>query len=174
MNKTYTDEYLISELNRFVVEYGHHPTWSEMESAYGYPDPKTYQNRFGSWSDAKEIAGLSRYTVGNYMNTPCSICKTEDSVGDWYKYDDDFICAACHTRLWKYEKKGYGYKPLNDYFDGSHCHHLHIGDDHDICVYIPSDIHTSIGHNSVTGDGMNEINIAALNWLYTEKQNGEC
>jgi hypothetical protein len=61
-------------------------------------------------------------------------------------------------------RRGYGCEPLNDWFEGSHFHHLHINNSNE-GIYIPADIHNSIYHNSTTGEGMLAMNIIALLYL---------
>jgi len=55
--------------------------------------------------------------------------------------------------------------PLNDPFPGSVFHHLHVGNDHSTGIYIPRQLHRSVGHDSVSGRGMKDINKASLLWL---------
>lgn len=50
---------------------------------------------------------------------------------------------------------------LNDYFSGSHAHHITKS----IIIYIPSDLHNHIKHNMRTGQGMAEMNMLALQYL---------
>lgn len=54
-----------------------------------------------------------------------------------------------------------GFIPLNSPFPGSDVHHL----DHDHVLYIPTELHESIRHNVLTGQGMQQINAAAYKWL---------
>lgn len=67
----------------------------------------------------------------------------------------------------KYAKcrRALGYSPINSSFEGSHYHHLHLNGNKSIGLFIPSDIHYSIPHNGKTGNGMKEMNKAALLWL---------
>lgn len=59
--------------------------------------------------------------------------------------------------------------PVNQASIGSVFHHMHLetmdGIDHEIGIYIPYDLHHSIGHSSISGKGMKEINKASLLWL---------
>jgi hypothetical protein len=55
--------------------------------------------------------------------------------------------------------------PVNHSFEGAHFHHMHINGSKSIGIFIPSEIHTSVLHNSANGDGMKEINKLALMWL---------
>jgi len=51
---------------------------------------------------------------------------------------------------------------LNEYFEGSHLHHLTPW----VAIYIPDEMHKSIWHNLRTGKNMYEINRKALDfWL---------
>lgn len=54
---------------------------------------------------------------------------------------------------------------INEKFDGSQFHHLHIMNNHAIGLFLPHKLHRSIYHNGRTGNGMKEINKAALEWL---------
>lgn len=60
-------------------------------------------------------------------------------------------------------------EPVNARNEGCVYHHMHLkinGEiDKKIGIYIPSELHSSIHHNSTTGKGMKEINKAALMWL---------
>ena len=55
--------------------------------------------------------------------------------------------------------------PINEYFEGAHCHHFHLWEDETICIYIPKSIHRCRCHNSSTGFGMHAVNTEAYNWL---------
>lgn len=58
-----------------------------------------------------------------------------------------------------------GYTPINSNFKSSHFHHMYLGGDKAIGIHIPEEIHKSRSHNGKTGEGMREINKAALLWL---------
>ncbi len=45
-------------LDSLTDELGRPPTNQEMDEAEGYPASATYSNRFGSWNEAKEEAGV--------------------------------------------------------------------------------------------------------------------
>jgi hypothetical protein len=67
-----------------------------------------------------------------------------------------------------HKRRGYGFNPLNTRFDNSEFHHLHLNNDSDIGIFIPKELHNSIYHNSITGQGMDEINVVALLYLISE------
>lgn len=50
---------------------------------------------------------------------------------------------------------------LNEWFEGSHAHHI----DRRYVLYIPEDIHTSIWHSLERADLMKQINKIALEWV---------
>ncbi|MCK4529416.1 hypothetical protein KAW18_18785 [candidate division WOR-3 bacterium] len=50
---------------------------------------------------------------------------------------------------------------LNQWFVGSEGHHV----DPDTIIHIPAQMHRSVWHSLKTGQGMEEINIHAFNWL---------
>lgn len=60
-------------------------------------------------------------------------------------------------------------KPINEHFEGSHLHHLHIANDHQKCIYIPADLHRSISHAHNKSETMFEINTAIMVWYYTSE-----
>lgn len=66
-----------------------------------------------------------------------------------------------------HKRRSFGCDPLNEWFEGSHFHHLHINEDHSVGIYIPEDLHRSIPHNSFTWEGMDEINHLAIKFLET-------
>jgi hypothetical protein len=59
--KLYSDEELLNRLQRFASELGRPPSQSEMDDS-GPHASKTYGNRFGSWNNALEAAGLQTGT----------------------------------------------------------------------------------------------------------------
>lgn len=70
---------------------------------------------------------------------------------------------------YKHQSKRKGWqmpKPLNEYFEGSQLHHLHSGTDHQICIYIPIDLHKSVWHAHNKLDTMIDINLKVLQWYY--------
>jgi hypothetical protein len=59
------------------------------------------------------------------------------------------------------KRRGLGFIPLNEWFDGSQAHHI----DFECVVYIPKELHRSIYHNIWTDKGMVEINNKVFEWL---------
>lgn len=55
--------------------------------------------------------------------------------------------------------------PLNNPFRGSVFHHMHLEKDHSMGLYIPKQLHRTVGHSSISGRGMKDINKASLLWL---------
>lgn len=70
------------------------------------------------------------------------------------------------------KRRNFGCEPLNEPFEGCHFHHLHIDDDHGIGIYMPAELHNIIFHNSISWQGMDEINIIALLYLSQERLHG--
>ena len=66
------------------------------------------------------------------------------------------------------QRRGLGHVELNDAFEGCDGHHL----DKELVLYIPSELHRSVRHNQFTGQGMEEINDLAQEFLLTKM--GEC
>lgn len=69
-------------------------------------------------------------------------------------------------------RKGWGMpQPLNEYFNDSHLHHLHLKNDnntvdHQIAIYIPRQLHHSIYHAYNKPETMIKINLAIMQWYY--------
>jgi hypothetical protein len=61
----------------------------------------------------------------------------------------------------KAKRRTLGFVPINDPFPGCEGHHL----DKERVVYIPWELHKSIGHNIWTGRNMERINAVAMQWL---------
>lgn len=61
--------------------------------------------------------------------------------------------------------RGYGYVPINYYCEDMDFHHMHLNGDPAIGIYLPREVHRSIYHDPTTGQGMKDINKAALLWL---------
>lgn len=58
-----------------------------------------------------------------------------------------------------------GFIPLNISFENSEAHHI----DRDLVIFIPTELHRSIGHNVFSGKGMKEINALAFQWIATQE-----
>lgn len=56
-------------------------------------------------------------------------------------------------------------KTITRPFEGSHFHHMYLNGDNEYGMFIPVSLHKSVYHNGKTGQGMKEINKAALLWL---------
>lgn len=68
----------------------------------------------------------------------------------------------------KAKRRSMGWNPLNTPFKGSDGHHINEND----VIYIPKTLHQSVWHNHWTGQGMEQINVLALDWLAKETQYG--
>lgn len=58
IRQKFTDEFLLSELNRYFCEFSKVPTHNEFETNKDFPSAKVYKNRFGSWNNGLKKAGL--------------------------------------------------------------------------------------------------------------------
>ena len=68
------------------------------------------------------------------------------------------------------KRRGFGFIPLNDKFPGTEAHHL----DKELVLYIPKELHQSVWHNMFTGQGMEEINNLACEYVYGIEIDGGC
>jgi len=64
----YTEEFLISELHRFVEENGKNPRLKDMKVSEGYISSWEYLNYFGTWNKALEEAGYKKKINENIFN----------------------------------------------------------------------------------------------------------
>ena len=67
------------------------------------------------------------------------------------------IDARAHAK----RKRGLGFYPINEQFPDSHAHHFNK----EGIIYIPAVLHRSVKHNVFSGEGMQEINRFAFEWL---------
>jgi len=112
MPKIFTDEFLISELERFVSEEGFVPTQECMKSKLGYPSSSSYKSHFKTWNNALEIANFEvnkKHQIGILDGTEvCSYChKRADEIPNfksWLYHDGVRYCS-------KHGKSGKGGKP---------------------------------------------------------------
>lgn len=75
---------------------------------YGAHATRTYQRRFGSWSEAVEAAGFEpRHKGENYAERPdkCPLCGSEVSGIDFHhwRYGENelgcYLCRGCHDEI---------------------------------------------------------------------------
>lgn len=78
---------------------------------------------------------------------------------EWRKVNPESVAQT--SRKSKSRRKGMGFKPLNDVFEGSQGHHVN----NDQVIYIPEEMHRRY-HNLATGQGMAEMNALAFQYLF--------
>lgn len=113
MDNKYTEEFLISELHRFVDEHGRIPVKYEMTANSGYISNATYDRRFGSWNNALKVAGLKLNKTQEKRTglENCCICgnlKKENQK--WITsglQNNEVMCIRCYK------------KSFNDYLNGN-------------------------------------------------------
>lgn len=68
----------------------------------------------------------------------------------------------------KQKRRSLGFSPINEKFENSEFHHLHVdfegNPDNAIGLFIPAELHKSVPHNPKTWKGMDEINSMAITW----------
>lgn len=64
----------------------------------------------------------------------------------------------------KESRKDWGIEPINEYFENSHFHHLHVDENHSVGIYVPGELHNSIWHSHKDQESMNKINKAVIKW----------
>jgi hypothetical protein len=71
----YTDEELLEFLRQFYKENNKIPMMRDFANSNKYPDPGTYQIRFGSWENARRMVGLDVDTMVRNGFLECSMHK---------------------------------------------------------------------------------------------------
>jgi hypothetical protein len=61
--------------------------------------------------------------------------------------------------------RGRGFNSINQYFEGSHYHHMYLNGSQKIGMFIPVKLHRSVIHDGRTKEGLREINKLSLLWL---------
>ena len=74
------------------------------------------------------------------------------------------FCREIDAKSHAKRKRGLGFEPLNEPFEGAEGHHINLKE----VIYIPKELHKSVKHNVFTGEGMEEINALAFEFLKRE------
>lgn len=87
---TYTKEFLIDELHRFVRENGRVPTARDISPKFGYPSYMTYYDCFESFNNALEIANLKinkKHHIGELDGSEtCTYCGCNRNETSGWRY----------------------------------------------------------------------------------------
>ena len=92
--------------------------------------------------------------------------KCKELNDQWRKNNPDKI--RIYSQKAYNKRRNYGFNPLNNWFEGSHFHHLHI-DNPDDGIFMPGYIHDSIWHNPNNKESMDKINKLAFEYLENQK-----
>ncbi|WP_222114931.1 homing endonuclease associated repeat-containing protein [Haloferax prahovense] len=110
---TYTENELLNDLRQLAESLGRVPRKKDMNE-YGEHGARTYQLRFGSWSDAVRQAGFEPLESGsNYRERPseCPLCKSESTGLDFHhwRYGENevgcYLCRSCHDAVHRGQAK---------------------------------------------------------------------
>ena len=83
----------------------------------------------------------------------------------WRK-DNPELNRKQRTR-YRSKRKGWDFPtPINNFFENSHLHHMHLNNNHQIAIYLPQILHTAIPHRWSNDESMLAINQAAIIWYY--------
>ena len=104
-------------------------------------------------------------TVKNYVNTEKGRSVRRQANSKYIKTEKGKQ-VRCKVDA---KRRSLGVNPINNYFIGSHYHHLrHKKEtgiiDNDIGLYIPKEVHESVPHNGNNGYNMDKINKLAIEW----------
>ena len=95
----YTKEFLISELQRFVLENGRNPIQLDMQTKYGYPPKCNYSNYFGTWNKSLLKAGLKINQCPTYNQNIIKICDNCGAIkqkSQWRYKNSQRLCLSCY------------------------------------------------------------------------------
>lgn len=104
----HTDEELLEEIRRLADELQRVPPLKRDMNKFGNHAARTYQLRFGSWSDAIEEAGFDPREQGeDYEERPdgCPLYGTEQTGLDFHhwRYGENevgcYLCRECHDAI---------------------------------------------------------------------------
>jgi len=101
---TYTKEFLISELHRFVSENSRNPKILDMQGKFGYPSHVVYQKHFGSWNNALLDAILKvnkGFLDGTETCDNCGCLKIKNQ--NWHYKNEQRLCLICSQNLNNYK-----------------------------------------------------------------------
>lgn len=83
-----------------------------------------------------------------------------------YRISHPEITRKCNQNARAVRKTWENPQPINNFWPGSHCHHLHIEDNHQVCIHVPVDLHTSVSHAWNKPETMIKINELVMEWYY--------
>lgn len=117
----YTREYLLSEINRYIIEYGRQPTSKEIDETKGFPSKSYYQSVFGSWNNALKEIGLkilsNRYTDEDLDAAFFSFIEKHGRPPTTHEFNDtdgeypSFWCYQNRFGSWNKTIIHYGFEP---------------------------------------------------------------
>jgi len=106
-NEKLTENELLEELRRLADSIGRHPPTKADMDKYGEYYGRSYQLRFGSWSEAIEEAGFEQREGIDSKERPdaCRICDISQSGLDFHhwRYGENkigcYLCRDCHDKI---------------------------------------------------------------------------
>lgn len=134
--KTYTKDFLINEIHRFINEFGHVPTVKEIDSNNDYPSINRYRKLFGNWNNALKEANLPLNSVSQYTDEFLEsefhrFVKENNRIPRYEEFNNSeypsFWCYQHRFGSWNNAVIHYGYEP-ND------SNRKYILDDGEICA----------------------------------------
>lgn len=166
------DELNIKQRERWSVKGGQynetHKKWYEKNRASVLLHNKQWRetNHVSNMESKKKYVERNRVAYDEYHRNYRLNNRDDIKVrqSEWLKTEAGKLSSTRH----KQKRRLLGFNPINDKFEGSEFHHLHIdGDcnkDNSIGLFIPAELHKSIPHNHDNWKGMDEMNEAAVIW----------
>ena len=139
--KEYFKEYYIENKKRYADNYKEHKI-----------EKKNYNKKYHYEHKEERNEYHRKYKANN-----------PEKIKQWIKNNPEKI-AQYNAKHGKF-----GFNPINDWFKNSNYHHLHIDGDHDIGIFIPTELHRSVSHRNYDKESMNKINKAAFEWYEENK-----
>ena len=132
-----------------------------------------YNKKYMKDYNKKNCKKISKYQATWYQNNHKEVSKKQAS---YYENNRRKILERVRiygqTEAYKtnmkrryYKRRGLGFYPLNEYFEGWVGHHI----SQNFVIYMPEEIHRSMYHNIWTGENMEAMNKLAIKFLDFKK-----
>jgi hypothetical protein len=160
-----------NQINQQQREYYH--LHKEKAKQYYQENKENQVARALKWN-REHMEQIKEREKNRYHQNPESKKRTLERNSRWSKQHRESVTKR--TKKWRLnhseqfkemqakeasKRRGLGFIPLNEPFDGAVRHHI----DKEHVVYIPEELHVSVSHCIWTGKGMEEINAKVFEWL---------
>jgi hypothetical protein len=170
----FDEESLLEDLRNFADEHGRSPYNTEFTRKNGYFSSGVYIRIWGDWNSALNTAGLEINKTGayDYSNLICVECNNKIYTDAHTNNQGQIVCKTCRLRQWRKDnpEKYHANRsnPINNKFDSADAHHLHLENNSDFVIYIPTFLHQLHGHQKSYPGTLDTMNSIAFDFLIQE------